>query len=704
MLNADFSPIQIGMVYFENSTAMDEVGDLFEITFSGGAPGTELTELTINTDPAQQGIQQYRVPFFDTAAGGNGVYGYAAPAVVTNQGITSVEFEVVDGGTLLTIRFAGFHAGDRLVFSIDVDEGGPMQSAVVEGGEFEGSLLSGTFTAPHYYSAFSSGVFYDFFDSALEASGLDLPPDSYSPPLDSDHPVHTAGVFFQAEQTPLPISLAGTVYEDANLNNSLDAGEARLAGVTLTLYALTDGSYVSTGLTTVTDTNGNYAFNDLLPGTYRVMETQPSGYLSVGAQAGTVDGAVRGEVTTVDVLSGITLLGGEDSVNNNFGEVRPASLSGHVYHDVNNNGVFETGEDGIGGVTLIVYRVADNFPGTAITVVTSADGSWAVDGLMPGQYYVEEQQPTGYLDGLDAAGTAGGTAHNPGDRIDGIHLASGQAGLNYDFGELLPGVISGRVYVHQNDNCMYDPGEPVLPGVTVRLLDASGNVIATTVTDAQGEYRFEGLVPGIYHVNEIQPSGYLDGCDQVGSAGGQLVGPDTIGSIPVTSGAAAVEYNFGEVVPASISGYVYVDANNDGIRDAGERAIAGVTLVLLDGTGAPTGRTTVTDVNGFYRFNNLYPGQYQVAEIQPTGYLDGLDTAGSHGGTAVNPGDLIRDIVLPFGAQAVEYNFGELEPASIAGRVWAEYNLNWVHESGEPLLAGVTIYLLDASGTRIAQT
>ena len=57
-----------------------------------------------------------------------------------------------------------------------------------------------------------------------------------------------------------------------------------------------------------------------------------------------------------------------------------------------------------------------------------------------------EVQPAGYFDGLDAAGTAGGTAHNPGDLIDGIHLAGGQSGLNYDFGELLPGSISGRCW------------------------------------------------------------------------------------------------------------------------------------------------------------------------------------------------------------------------------------------------------------------
>lgn len=704
LLAADFSPIQIGMVYFENATAMDEVGDLFEITFSGGAPGTELSKLIINTDPAQQGVLEYGVPFFDTAPDGHGVYGHAAPQVVSNQGITSVEFEVEDGGTLLVIRFTGFHAGDRLVFSIDVDEGGPLQSAVVEGGEFEGSLLSTTFTAPHYYNAAGTGVFYDEFDPAHQESGLDLPPESYSPPLETPHPVHTAGVFFSVEQTPLPISLSGMVYEDSNLSNTRDAGAQGIAGVELSLYVLADFGYVPTGLTTVTDAYGNYRFDGLLPDTYRVVETQPDGYLSVGAQAGTVGGEVRGVVATPDMLSDIALLGGEDSIGNDFGEVRPARLSGNVYHDANDNGLFEASEDGIGGVTLIVYRVADMLPGATITATTNADGSWSATGLMPGEYYVIEHQPEGYLDGLDTPGTAGGVAHNPGDRIDQIHLASGQAGEDYNFGELLPSTISGRVYVDMNTNCAYDPGEPLLPGVTIHLLDASGSIIATTTTDEQGEYRFENLPPGMYGVYEVQPGGYLDGCDQVGTAGGFVSESDRIVAIPITSGTAAVEYNFGELLPASLSGWVYVDTNNNGVREAGERGIGGVTLALLNADGVPTGYTTTTNAAGFYQFDNLRPGTYQVAQTQPEGYFDGLDAAGSHGGVAVNPGDLIREITLPPGAEAVQYNFGELEPASISGRVWAETNVNWIFDPGEPLLAGVTIYLLDASGSRIVQT
>ena len=139
---------------------------------------------------------------------------------------------------------------------------------------------------------------------------------------------------------------------------------------------------------------------------------------------------------------------------------------------------------------------------------------------MPGGYGVNEAQPAGYLDGLDAAGTAGGTAHNPGDLIDGISLAGGQSGLNYNFGELLPASISGYVYVDANNNGKFDSGETPIGNVVVTLLDANGNATGkTAVTDNSGYYRFDNLAPGIYGVNETQPAGYLDGLDAAGTDG-----------------------------------------------------------------------------------------------------------------------------------------------------------------------------------------
>ena len=336
-------------------------------------------------------------------------------------------------------------------------------------------------------------------------------------------------------------------------------------------------------------------------------------------------------MTTVDILSGINLDGGDDSIDNDFAEVKPASVSGYVYVDANNNGHYDSGETPIAGVTLTLLDASGNPTGQ--TAVTNSAGHYHFDGLMPGGYGVSEAQPAGYLDGLDAAGTAGGTAHNPGDLIDGIALIHGQSGLNYDFGELLPANLSGYVYVDANNNGVFDSGETPIAGVVLTLLDSSGKSTGkTATTDATGYYQFDNLVPGTYGVSEAQPAGYLDGLDAAGPLGGTAHNPgDLIDGIPLASGTCSAQNDFGELLPASISGRVFVDNNQNNTYDAGEPLLSGVTIWLLDGSGNRITSTT-TNSSGKYSFTNLNPGVYGVEEIQPSGYLEGSDQVGSAGG------------------------------------------------------------------------
>ena len=57
-----------------------------------------------------------------------------------------------------------------------------------------------------------------------------------------------------------------------------------------------------------------------------------------------------------------------------------------------------------------------------------------------------------------------------------------------------------------NGNGTLDPGDPGLSGWTVDLLDSVGNIVATTVTDSNGDYSFSDLGPGTYTVQEdLQP-------------------------------------------------------------------------------------------------------------------------------------------------------------------------------------------------------
>ena len=636
---------------------------------------------------------------------------------------------MTDGGMTLVMTFTGFDAGDKLIFSIDVDEqlyGGP--SAVAEGAEFEYSTFSATFEADHFYSVTGTDIFHDVFSDALSNSNLDLPPEDYNQYASNEEPLplYTAGAIFDVEQEALPITISGSVFEDLDMDNQFDASESGIGGVKLTLFELVDGQYVSTGRTTFTAGDGSYSFEEVSPGTYRVAETQPLDFLSVGAQAGNVDGTTRGDVLDQDTITNITLVGGETSVENNFGEVRPASISGHVYHDADNDGVFDSNETGIGSARVTVQRVTDSgsdtpdtdFPDDGgwdawdsigsepIVVYTSSDGSWSVENLMPGEYQVTEVTPLGYYDGLDAPGSAGGTAHNPGDLIDAITLAPNEAATDYDFGELLPGGISGYVYADDNNDGVFDNNELPIAGVTLALLDADGNATGeTTVTDANGYYEFTNLAPGIYGVVETQPNGYYDGLDTAGSAGGLAQNPgDKITGAVIDSDVFATDYNFGELRPGEISGYVYEDDSNDGVFDSGEQPIAGVTLALVDANGNLTGATTTTDANGYYEFTDLEPGTYGVVETQPDGYFDGLDTAGSAGGTAQNPGDTITGAVIGSNESGTDYNFGELRPGSISGSVFVDYDGDDTLDYNERVLPGVTVQLFDENGNKVAET
>jgi uncharacterized repeat protein (TIGR01451 family) len=115
-----------------------------------------------------------------------------------------------------------------------------------------------------------------------------------------------------------------------------------------------------------------------------------------------------------------------------------------------------------------------------------------------------------------------------------------------------------------------------------------------------------------------------------------------------------------ELLLASISGHTYVDANNNGVFDPSELPISGVT-VRLTGTaldGSAVDRVLTTDFNGFYLFDNLLPGNYQIHETQPVVYDDGKDTQGNPQlGTVDN--DAFLAMLLAAGTDATNYNFGE---------------------------------------------
>lgn len=518
-------------------------------------------------------------------------------------------------------------------------------------------------------------------------------------------------------------AISGSVYVDRNGNGDFDGGDAGsvnsqpnggLQGVTVTLTGAGADGVFGNGddpapVAIQTDANGAYQFTDLVVGqTYRVTETQPEGY-------------ANGTENTSNVIEVANLpLAG--SSGHDFGEVL-GSLAGAVFEDFsataanNNNGVFDSGENPIANATVTLTGTDALGNPVNFTTQTDATGAYVFGDLLPPQagtfYTITETQPAGYIDGRHTPGNAAtpGTATTP-NVIDGIAITAGQDATGYVFGELANTNISGTVYLDRNDDGDQDGGEPGIPGVTITIDGAGPDGVfgtgddlppVTLTTDANGDYSYGGAITGQnYRITETQPTGLADGQENTSNS-------ITVSNLP---SAGSSDNDFGELA-ASISGNVWLDANNNGVRDAGEDGIAGVSVSLPAGTVDALGNplaTAVTDANGDYRFGDLLAGNYTVTEqaAQPVvggvTTLNGTTLAGNIGGTptgtatpvATVPSE-VSGIVLPAGQASVQNNFGETLGVSVSGRVFFDANNDGAQLGvGETGIPGVTI---DLTGT-----
>ncbi|MCK1166264.1 carboxypeptidase regulatory-like domain-containing protein, partial [Streptococcus uberis] len=191
--------------------------------------------------------------------------------------------------------------------------------------------------------------------------------------------------------------------------------------------------------------------------------------------------------------------------------------------------------------------------------------------------------------------------------------------------------IGDTVWEDTNKDGIQDAGEPGIPGVTVTLTNPDGTTVTTT-TDANGHYEFTDLPNGDYTVTFETPNGYTPTTSNTGDdtkdSDGQVVKVTVDGSDNPTIDSGFVK----EV--HTIGDTVWEDTNKDGIQDAGEPGIPGVTVTLTNPDGTTV--TTTTDANGHYEFTDLPNGDYTVTFETPNGYTPtrsntGDDTKDSDG-------------------------------------------------------------------------
>lgn len=222
--------------------------------------------------------------------------------------------------------------------------------------------------------------------------------------------------------------------------------------------------------------------------------------------------------------------------------------------------------------------------------------------------------------------------------IEGIHNTPGTVVLTF-VGSGSGETILRKVVYTEDGKPHYEPVSPEAPigsisgyklnasdemGLdewTIKLQSKQGNNWIdgpTTVTDATGYYHFDALANGDYQVEEILKPLWV-----------QKASPSVI---TLTDGAnASVRNNFTNeyqpsvppLYPGVISGSKWNDLSENGVwDDVGEPGLGNWTINLYDASGHSRVflKSTVTDPDGSYRFDNLSHGKYFVNETLQTGW------------------------------------------------------------------------------------
>ncbi|MFM7842722.1 MAG: SdrD B-like domain-containing protein, partial [Planctomycetota bacterium] len=219
-------------------------------------------------------------------------------------------------------------------------------------------------------------------------------------------------------------ALGDFVWHDLNANGQQDSGEPGISGVAVSLL---DSSDNVVG-TTTTSSSGAYAFSGLVPGSYSVRFTTPSGYVATTANAGN-------DATDSDAVGGVTgsytLSSGQTNNTIDAGFYQTAALGDLVWNDANANGQQDSGETGISGVAVALL---DSNGNVVKTTTTGTGGAYSFTGLVPGIYSVRFTTPSGYT----ATSANVGSDTTDSDAVSGVTgsytLVSGQTNNTVDAG------------------------------------------------------------------------------------------------------------------------------------------------------------------------------------------------------------------------------------------------------------------------------
>ena len=525
------------------------------------------------------------------------------------------------------------------------------------------------------------------------------------------------------------VSVGNFVFEDVNFDGIQDSGDKPIQGVMMHIVRVDEAPAVDTAGAAIPDratsTTGAYLFSNLPPGEYRVsVVSNPSGFIPTrSGQGTTATDSSTGSAASSPATGTAATSGGQD-LTLDFGFVKPVSVGNYVWEDVDHDGIQLAGNDvPLKDVVLHLSNLADGSAvvdasdNLVVDQLTGTDGSYLFSNLLPGQYKVTVvSTPANMIATIVGAGTTS-TDSSAGfastSSTTGTTATSGGSDLTLDFGFYTPVGVGDKVFEDLNHNGVQDIAEPGISGVVLHLthadttpaFDAGGAPVADLTTTSDGKYVFSNLPSGQYKVTVVSvPAGWLSTLTGAGTPStDSSTGSATSAVLP--SGSSDLTLDFGFYRPVSVGDFVFEDVNHDGIQDAGDRPIQGVTLHLVnaDETQAvDTAGVAVADqstsASGGYLFTNLPPGSYMVLVVtSPTGFVPTLTERGTSASDSSNGS--VSSVVLPSGSSDLTLDFGFFKPVTVGNFVFEDLNHDGVQDAGDAPIQGVVLHLTLSDGS-----
>jgi protocatechuate 3,4-dioxygenase beta subunit len=525
-------------------------------------------------------------------------------------------------------------------------------------------------------------------------------------------------------------SLGNFVWSDYNNNGVQNQGEPGVSGLTVTLF----NSLNKQVAVTTTDAYGEYLFDALIPGFYSVSVTLPVNY-NFTTSAGTSEAnatnsdvnPISGKTTTIELIDG------ENQRNIDAGIIFKAvnllsTVGDRVWFDNNSNGTQDAGEP---GVSNVLVELLDNSGATIAATITDVNGNYLFTNVLPGDYSIDFVKPIGTVfttsagnikvstnsDANVITGSTGTFTVNNGDHIRYI-----DAGIMQQ--PSIKSSLGDKVWNDLDADGIQDPQEIGISNVVVNLFSSNGTLLlATTLTDAFGNYSFDNLDSGTYFVQFVKPANFdftaqnAPGSSNSSNSDANNVTGTTV-AISLKQGERNPNIDAGLVSLISSNGLVlgnkvWYDKNRDGIQNIDEQGVVGVTVELyqngLDGIEGTTDdilvQKMITNRNGEYLFTNLnasssladnysvlfknIPNEYSFTEsLQGTNTSVDSDPSAVTGRTSsINL--IASDLTIDAGiVQGVPAGTG-----SLGDKVFIDLNNNGIQETEELGQAGVVVKL-----------